>query len=1103
MDGEGKLCFKDAEEFREILNITSSSKKPPKGSSGKPVRRDMFKKVYPIRRAGATTVKRSWRERQMYQAFINVVKDNELCPGYKFTSLADKGDKDDPTKQRVDVVMFKEVAPTNSATHWGDQALWIEFKRDGAADPFKGDRLAAKKLRRADTWAQLITFAARVFETQHRTHLYSILVCGRTAYIMRWDRSGVLVTKGFDYIANDELLADFLRSFARMTPTQQGYDTTAEPVELGSEDYVRMDNAVNECKNTFDCAKDYFRASLADGAPRWRVRVEGYAEPFLIGNPHFRSWGVFGRGTKVFVAYEAMKDKFFWLKDVWRIDLDSMEKEGKIITELHEVGEEDIIPTVICQGDVSHEINDERVAQSTLAQKYFKKAHEEARKERKAKTVETKRRQGRAAAGNKLSNRSSKRAHSVAKQSKGRNQANEASSTDGVTNTIDGPARSDEQEHVVGQPSINDGEENRAGTSRFARTSLEQQHTRSSSPHADEAINDENSTVKEAAQSPTTEQETAQPFMSKGGVVQRSSPAKGLIQPSATEHSSALEGGGVASQNLSNVASSSCQEQASAEDEDTDATPLGSKPSIMKYTHYRLVEKEVGKHLEEFRDGLHLLSAVGDALIAYSQAVTKARRVPLDVSPNNIVAVFLKTTRGGKIHVVVRGLLFDWEFSKLLEDDPALKKRRQIDRTGTWQFQSAMVLLPPAKSVEIADELESFFYVLLYCSLRYIHNTCSDLASYMPLLFDFAVFSNGDYWCPSHKDLIVTTGKLTFLATEVHFLSAGLERGAEVGLRNSHPLNDVLSILLHWFKARYTVSRAESKLAPPEYLIHAAEDRSGSLQTSARDGDEEKTRTSATQMAENQAVRENIGAKVMAMEREQARKLATHNAMLNLIANAIVKRKWPQKDRAGDQLPGHSHEKRILPKKTTSRAPAHDPDAIAMRPRQQKRTAHASVHEDSSDDTDERPAKRQRKTHAPRFTHASSSRGTKRGASDNDSSDGPLEPPGKRVRTSRTAAPVSQSCSAPAASGSRTSHSRPASKPSSRTRKADISTPPPPVPARSRGSANAPVASGSRSNRSRAAEDQSSTEKATDGVISGARRSMRLSAKDKGKARAY
>ncbi|KZT04461.1 uncharacterized protein LAESUDRAFT_761033, partial [Laetiporus sulphureus 93-53] len=247
--------------------------------------------------------------------------------------------------------------------------------------------------------------------------------------------------------------------------------------------------------------------------------------------------------------------------------------------------------------------------------------------------------------------------------------------------------------------------------------------------------------------------------------------------------------------------------------------------------------------------------------------------------------------------------------------------------------------------------------------------------------------------------------------------------------------------------------------------------------------------------ADDHVEQEQLDDATSVVERKRAQNLESHDPMLNLLARAISKQKWPAKDGAGDQLPGHTHGKRILE--------ADDPDAIATRTRQRKRSANASVDEHGSSDIDERPAKRQMKISAPQFNRASGSRGTKRGASDNDSSDGPFKPPAKRVRTLRTAAPASQLHVAPAASGSRTRGPRPASKPSSRTRKADISMPPPLVPAPSRGSANAPVASGSRPSRSRAAQDQSSTEEAADGAIVGTRRSGRLSAKDKGKARAY
>jgi len=58
-------------------------------------------------------------------------------------------------------------------------------------------------------------------------------------------------------------------------------------------------------------------------------------------------------------------------------------------------------------------------------------------------------------------------------------------------------------------------------------------------------------------------------------------------------------------------------------------------------------------------------------------------------------------------------MLIDWDLSKEIKDDD--ERPRQHSRTGTWQFISiSRLLVPLARPHEVSDDLESFFWVLLY-----------------------------------------------------------------------------------------------------------------------------------------------------------------------------------------------------------------------------------------------------------------------------------------------------------------------------------------------------------------------------------------------------
>jgi len=95
-------------------------------------------------------------------------------------------------------------------------------------------------------------------------------------------------------------------------------------------------------------------------------------------------------------------------------------------------------------------------------------------------------------------------------------------------------------------------------------------------------------------------------------------------------------------------------------------------------------------------------------LLAHTAAYNRARILHRDVSAGNI----LITDKGG-------GILIDWDLSKKVKESLEPKPRLH-SRTGTWQFISVARLLDPCSAPhQVSDDLESFFWVLLYQIVRY------------------------------------------------------------------------------------------------------------------------------------------------------------------------------------------------------------------------------------------------------------------------------------------------------------------------------------------------------------------------------------------------
>ena len=198
-----------------------------------------------------------------------------------------------------------------------------------------------------------------------------LIVIGRRARFTRWDRSGTVVTRAFDYVTNWEFFCDILWRIGNCTEAQLGLDPTATRIYNDDPDYLTMFNASETKKDTVDYSereikdgtlpkgefkyvRQMFKESLKDKWPRYRVEVPDgdKTRKFLIGKPAFRARGMAGRGTRGYVALDCETGRFVWLKDAWRANYDFVRKEGDILADLN-AAQITNVPTLVCHGDIA------------------------------------------------------------------------------------------------------------------------------------------------------------------------------------------------------------------------------------------------------------------------------------------------------------------------------------------------------------------------------------------------------------------------------------------------------------------------------------------------------------------------------------------------------------------------------------------------------------------------------------------------------------------------------------------------------------------------------------------------------------------------------
>ncbi|KAI0806759.1 hypothetical protein C8Q74DRAFT_1320854 [Fomes fomentarius] len=230
-------------------------------------------------------------------------------------------------------------------------------------------------------------YVGHAFSVQHRTVLFFFLINGTRARVTRWDRSGTILTESFDYTEDRVTLRDILWGLSLLTSSARGSDDTAIPLSPTSSDYRKMTKEAQECAtdiseaegtvvesqgpHTFKHVRDLFAASIADGAPRYRIYVltsSGGMRAYLVGKPIIAAPGMSGRGTRGFVAWDKTAEHFVFLKDAWRPFYENIEMEGAVLRKLAAAKVRNV-PTYVCDAELDHHTSTPSLAKKSAERK--------------------------------------------------------------------------------------------------------------------------------------------------------------------------------------------------------------------------------------------------------------------------------------------------------------------------------------------------------------------------------------------------------------------------------------------------------------------------------------------------------------------------------------------------------------------------------------------------------------------------------------------------------------------------------------------------------------------------------------------------------------
>ncbi|KAI0660014.1 hypothetical protein C8Q70DRAFT_1063150 [Cubamyces menziesii] len=741
---------------------------------------------------GSTTPAKNISEDAIAQMIVHKLINRVSLPYKHKAALSQfKSSTTDDSQLQVDAAIYPDdQLPVDERPNWTHMRFFIEFKKGGTCnDPFDDDAADGQ----AESWAesrqkirgQLLDYMRNVFLYQHRTGLYSLLINGPEFRAMRWDRSGVLVTKATNYPQDPVSLLRILWAFAFLSLAEQGLDPTAILLSPDSAEYKRMDlwakankaldmpympgddlsqffppstAATGTCDTpqtrpapttrfkvnqpstpVFDFVRKKFRESLVSNWPRYKLFVGPDGREFLVGKPDFDSKSMFGRGTRGYIALDLRTGELVWLKDSWRPFYVGVEPEGEYLRTMTADPENRLaVPTVIAHGDVGE--------QCTFA-------------------------------------------------------------------------------------------------STFA---------------APKAVEDDVHEGTESADAPPTPAAADPP--QAAGVKRRH------------EEDASLETAGA-----------------------TRGKPLTTKQGLRHLIHYRIAVEEVCLTLDQFTHGVQLLKLIEDCIITHRDAYERFGLLHRDISTGNILILPRIDEIEEKHTVAWHGLLTDWELAKYVPKDNALQRARQPERTGTWQFMSVAYVANPERPVIVADDLESFFHVVLYQAVRYLrHSWSKRVTDFITTYFNtFQQLSNGTQICSHYKDLLIRCGKLQHGGSALRFYHILSDKS-----KGLSPMNNFLDEWLSLFVERYAAIQGLEDIDDDDDDDDDDDEAPGGEDLLTGGIDDDGRIIPYDPSVASLEIWTSEGRD----EESPPERLRNHATMLALFSKHRTMGAWPKQDKRGDQL---------------------------------------------------------------------------------------------------------------------------------------------------------------------------------------------------------
>ena len=215
------------------------------------------------------------------------------------------------------------------------------------------------KRRIAAAFEEHAAYATEIFARQPRTAVYSVLMAGSRARLLRWDRAGCIVTEAFDIRTCPAILCEFLWRFARETNYGRGHDPSVRRASAVEEGIFRK--AITEhIRAELGPGEDLHTSVALHYAPRRvfaALILQQCFDPksknsrrFLFSLPVMTPGSLVANRSQDYWAVDAVRRRVVFLKDTWRPD-PMRELEGALLKRLCAAGVP-YVPSLVWQGEI-------------------------------------------------------------------------------------------------------------------------------------------------------------------------------------------------------------------------------------------------------------------------------------------------------------------------------------------------------------------------------------------------------------------------------------------------------------------------------------------------------------------------------------------------------------------------------------------------------------------------------------------------------------------------------------------------------------------------------------------------------------------------------